>query len=172
MTPERRVIATLALSLLAACGGGDDQTSTASAAAETPMAATDSVAMPPVTPPAAAVDTSAQKPETGVLRETFAYGGGTRDPFQSLLAQKTSGPELVDLQLVAVYQDVRYAGNSVAVFRDRRTSKRYKLRTGEQLGRLRVAQIRDKDVVFTIEDFGFERQETLSLRKPEEEMTQ
>lgn len=171
MTPERRVIATLALSLLAACGGADDQTSTASAAAETPKAATDSVVMPPAAP-AAIVDTSAQKPETGVLRETFAYGGGTRDPFQSLLAQKTSGPELVDLQLVAVYQDVRYAGNSVAVFRDRRTSKRYKLRTGEQLGRLRVAQIRDKDVVFTIEDFGFERQETLSLRKPEEEMTQ
>jgi hypothetical protein len=31
-----------------------------------------------------------------------------------------------------------------------------------------VAQIRPKDVVFTIEDFGFERQETLSLRKQED----
>lgn len=170
MAPERRWFAALALSLLAACGGGGD-TSTASAAAETPTAATDSVVAPAL-PAAATADTSAQRPEATVLRETFAYGGGTRDPFQSLLAQKATGPELVDLQLVAVYQDVRYAGNSVAVLRDRRTSKRYKLRTGEQLGRLRVAQIRDKDVVFTIEDFGFERQETLSLRKPEEETTQ
>jgi hypothetical protein len=34
-----------------------------------------------------------------------------------------------------------------------------------------VAQIRNKDVVFTVEDFGFERQETLSLRK-QEDLTQ
>ncbi len=170
MTPERRLIATLALSLLAACGG--DTTETTVAAAEPPMASVDTATVPAVPAAAMPTDTTTQKSEIAVLRETFAYGGGTRDPFQSLLAQKTSGPELVDLQLVAVYQDVRYAGNSVAVFRDRRTQKRYKLRTGEQLGRLRVAQIRDKDVVFTIEDFGFERQETLSLRRPEEEMTQ
>ena len=37
-----------------------------------------------------------------------------------------------------------------------------------QIGRLRVTQIRPKDVVFTIQDFGYERQETLSLRKQED----
>jgi hypothetical protein len=42
------------------------------------------------------------------------------------------------------------------------------LRAGDQLGRSRVVQIRDRDVVFMIEDFGFERQETLSLRKQED----
>ena len=33
----------------------------------------------------------------------------------------------------------------------------------------RLVQIRPRDVVFTIDDFGFERQETLSLRKQEVE---
>ena len=63
---------------------------------------------------------------------------------------------------------LRSAANSVAIVRDKKSTKRYKLRTGDQVGRLRVAQIRPKDVVFTIEDFGFERQETLSLRKQED----
>jgi hypothetical protein len=31
-----------------------------------------------------------------------------------------------------------------------------------------VTQVRSKDVVFTIQDFGYERQETLSLRKQED----
>jgi len=40
---------------------------------------------------------------------------------------------------------------------------------GDQVGRARVVQIRPRDAVFTIHDFGFERQETLSLRKQEVE---
>ena len=35
--------------------------------------------------------------------------------------------------------------------------------------RTKMAQIRERDVVFTVEDFGYERQETLSLRKREVE---
>ena len=57
---------------------------------------------------------------------------------------------------------------SVAEFREKEGGKRHKLRAGDQLGRSRVVQIRDRDVVFMIEDFGFERQETLSLRKQED----
>jgi hypothetical protein len=110
----------------------------------------------------------AARPEADVLREAYSYGGGARDPFQSLVNAKNAGPELADLQLVGVYQDMRSAANSVAIVREKQTAKRYKLRTGDQIGRLRVAQIRPKDVVFTIEDFGFERQETLSLRKQED----
>jgi hypothetical protein len=111
---------------------------------------------------------SAAHPESDVLREAYSYGGGARDPFQSLVNNKDAGPELSDLQLVGVYQDVRSAANSVAIVRDKKSTKRYKLRTGDLVGRLRVVQIRPKDVVFTIEDFGFERQETLSLRKQED----
>ncbi|MGH7701910.1 MAG: hypothetical protein ACREMO_02370, partial [Gemmatimonadales bacterium] len=105
--------------------------------------------------------------ETEVLRETFTYSGGPRDPFVSLLTSAKVGPEFADLLLLGIYQDLRYASNSIAVLRDRNSGKRYKLRVGDQVGRLKVAQIRQRDVVFTVEDFGFERQETLSLRKRE-----
>jgi len=115
--------------------------------------------------------TPGEMTEAEVLRETFAYGGGARDPFGSLINTKSAGPELIDLQLVGIYQDMRSSANSVAVLREKQSGKRHKLRTGDQIGRLRVAQIRNKDVVFTVEDFGFERQETLSLRK-QEDLTQ
>lgn len=107
--------------------------------------------------------------ETQILRETFTYTGGARDPFASLLSDDRSGPDFADLLLVGVYLDLRRTANSVAVLRDKTTQKRYKLRVGDRLGRLQVAQIRQSDVVFTIEDIGFERQETLSLRKREAE---
>lgn len=107
--------------------------------------------------------------ETEVLRETFTYSGGARDPFVSLISQDKIGPEFGDLLLVAVYLDMRRASNSIAVLRDKTTQKRWSLRVGDRLGRLKVAQIRQSDVVFTVEDIGFERQETLSLRKREEQ---
>ncbi|MEP7325390.1 MAG: hypothetical protein ABI836_05515 [Gemmatimonadota bacterium] len=114
-------------------------------------------------------DSLRQSRETEVLRETFSYGGGSRDPFFSLVDLPTQGPEFIDLQLVAVYQDLRYGGNSIAVVRDKKGNKRYNVRVGDRIGRMKVAQIRQRDVVFTIEDLGFERQETLSLRKREEQ---
>ncbi len=117
----------------------------------------------------AAVADSIQKArETEMVRETFAYSGSTRDPFNSLLNMEKSGPEVADLQLVGIYQNMRTPAASVAVFREKEGGKRHKLRAGDQLGRSRVVQIRDRDVVFIIEDFGFERQETLSLRKQED----
>ena len=107
--------------------------------------------------------------ETEVVRETFTYAGGARDPFASLITEDKLGPEFSDLLLVGVYLDLRRANNSVAILRDKTSQKRYKMRVGDRLGRLKVAQIRQTDVVFTVEDIGFERQETLSLRKREAE---
>jgi hypothetical protein len=106
--------------------------------------------------------------ETEMSRETFAYSGGTRDPFTSLLNLAKTGPEVADLQLVGIYRNMRLPSGSVAVFREREGGKRHRLRAGDQLGRSRLVQIRERDVVFMIEDFGFERQETLSLRKQED----
>lgn len=103
-----------------------------------------------------------------VKRETFSYTGGSRDPFVSLIDLPKLGPDFVDLQLVAIYQDLRYGRNSVAVIRDKETKKRYNVRAGDQIGRMRVAQIRQREVVINIEDLGFERQETLSLPKRED----
>lgn len=118
---------------------------------------------------AAVADSIRKAREIEVMRETFAYSGGSRDPFASLLTSSSTGPEIGSLDLVGVYQDLRNSSNSVVVLREKATAKRHKLRVGDQLGRARLVQIRPRDAVFTIRDFGFERQETLSLRKQEVE---
>ena len=119
---------------------------------------------------AALADSVQRAREIDVLRETFAYAGGTRDPFNSLMNKDKSGPEIGDLDLVGVYLDLRTPSNNVVVLREKATTgKRHKMRVGDQLGRSRLTQIRTRDAVFTIQDFGFERQETLSLRKQEVE---
>jgi len=146
-----------------------DSSASSTLAATTPGA--DSIApADTVTLAEAAVADSIEKArEIEVMRETFAYSGGTRDPFNSLLNGSASGPEIADLDLVGVYQDLRGTGNSVVVLREKATAKRHKMRVGDQLGRAKLFQIRPRDAVFTIRDFGFERQETLSLRKQEVE---
>ena len=119
---------------------------------------------------AALADSVQRAREIDVLRETFAYAGGTRDPFNSLINKGKDGPEIGDLDLVGVYLDLRTPSNNVVVLREKATTgKRHKMRVGDQLGRSRLTQIRAREAVFTIQDFGFERQETLSLRKQEVE---
>jgi hypothetical protein len=146
-----------------------DSTKTpAPVAAATSAVQPDSAAMTPPVNQAAWADSVQKSKETEMYRETFAYSGSIRDPFNSLLNMAKAGPEVADLQLVGIYQNVRVPSGSVAVFREKEGGKRHKLRAGDQLGRSRVVQIRERDVVFMIEDFGFERQETLSLRKQED----
>ena len=145
-----------------------DSGASSTLAATTPGA--DSARADTVTVAEAALADSIQKArEIEVMRETFAYAGGTRDPFASLINGSSAGPEIADLDLVGVYQDLRSTGNSLVVLREKATAKRHKMRVGDQLGRARLVQIRPRDAVFTIRDFGFERQETLSLRKQEVE---
>ncbi|HSJ75271.1 MAG TPA: hypothetical protein VK899_03670 [Gemmatimonadales bacterium] len=133
-------------------------------------AAQPSAAMPTVDSSMANVaqDSAQKAKDLELSRETFAYSGAARDPFNSLLNMAKNGPELADLQLVGIYQNLRAPSGSIAVFREKDGGKRHKLRAGDQVGRSRLVQIRERDVVFTIEDFGFERQETLSLRKQED----
>ena len=102
-------------------------------------------------------------PNTGLVREQFAYEGGGRDPFISLLKSGDVRPLIADLKLVTVVYDGVYPARSVAVLRDITNNKRYRVKTGEVVGRLKVTQIRPREVVFTVQEFGFERQETLSL---------
>jgi hypothetical protein len=117
----------------------------------------------------ARADSLARAKETEVLRETFSYAGSSRDPFQSVIAAGTSGPDVGDLQLVAIYADVRSARNSIAVLRERQGSRRWRVRIGDRIGSATVSLITVRDVTFNIQDFGFERQETLSLRKLSED---
>lgn len=121
---------------------------------------------------AAAAADSAKQVMTGPLRrEVFAYTGGARDPFESLLDQANVGPELPDLTLVGVYVDHQNGSRNVAVLRERITGRRYNLHPGDRLGRLQVIDIREREISFLIDDFGIERRETLSLRKSQEEQT-
>lgn len=97
-----------------------------------------------------------------IEREVFAYGGvGRRDPFKSLLTSTELRPAIVDLRLVAVAFDP--TGASVAILRNVNTKEQHRVRVGTSLGRMRVAAIRPKAVVFTIEELGYSRQETLGL---------
>jgi hypothetical protein len=96
-------------------------------------------------------------------REVYAYpGAGRRDPFLSLLKSGDLRPMLSDLRLVTVLYDPTGC-NSVAILRDLSTKDQYRVKVGQQLGRMRVAQIQPKQVVFTINEFGYSRQETLAL---------
>lgn len=112
----------------------------------------------------AAADTGA----LSLVREVFTYQGGGRDPFISLLKSGDVRPLITDLKLVTVVYDDRYPTRSVVVLRDITTGKRYRAKVGDLIGRLRVTQIRPRDVVFTVQEFGTERQQTLSLAKQEE----
>jgi len=154
----------LALSTLAlvACGNGVEE----DAAAPEPVAIRRRTAVD-----SAARAAEAMPAEQGLRREVFGYSGGARDPFESLLTMATTGPELPDLSLVAIYIDHKDADRSVAVVRERVANKRYNLHQGDRLGRLRVVSVRERNVDFIIDDFGTERRETLSLRRPQEEQT-
>jgi len=112
------------------------------------------------TAPIPAADTA---PRVLINREVFAYDGdGRRDPFVSLLTTSDLRPLLTDLKLVAVAYDPR-GQNSVAVLRDVTSKDQYRVRVGQTIGRMRVAAIQEKAVIFTIEEFGYSRQEILPI---------
>ena len=114
--------------------------------------------------PAAAADTT---PRVLINREIYQYDGdGRRDPFVSLLTTSDLRPLLADLKLVAVAYDPR-GQNSVAVLRDPTSKTQYKVKVGQTIGRMRVAAIQEKAVIFTIEEFGYSRQELLPIQPPD-----
>jgi hypothetical protein len=103
------------------------------------------------------------KGEVSLNREVFSYDpAGRRDPFLSLLRTGDLRPMLSDLRLVTVLYDPT-GRNSIAVMRDVATKDQYRVKVGQTLGRMRVAQIQPRQIVFTIEEVGFSRQEPLAL---------
>lgn len=96
-------------------------------------------------------------------REVFDYNAaGRRDPFLSLMTTSELKPLLTDLRLVGVLTDIS-GRNSVAILRDITSKEQYRVKVGQTLGRMRVTRIEPKSVVFTIEEFGFSRQEILVM---------
>ena len=105
-------------------------------------------------------------------RETFAYDrSGRRDPFISLMNTSELRPLVSDLRLVGVTFDAG-GRNSIAVLRDLGNKDQYRVRVGQSLGRMRVSSITPRTVVFTIEEFGYSRQETLALGDSNKERKQ
>lgn len=105
-------------------------------------------------------------PGIAVTREIFSYPTvGRRDPFYSLILTEDLRPLLSDLKLVGILYEP--AGRrSVAVMRDIQTNTQYRVVTGQTIGRMRVAQIKSRGVVFTIDEFGLSRQDSLMLVEP------
>lgn len=102
-------------------------------------------------------------PSLNIDREVFSYrGGNRRDPYESLMRSDELRPLVSDLRLTAVAFDPNGKG-SVAILRDVVSQNQYRVRVGQTLGRLRVSGIRQKAVIFSIDEFGFSRQETLPL---------
>jgi hypothetical protein len=148
---------------LAALAGGALWLVTGALEAQSAPAAHQAKAAAPVAAPApSSVSERGGKSEISLVRESFAYSAsGRRDPFVSLLTSGELRPMLSDLKLVTVVYDP--TGRSVAVLRDLNTKEQYRVKTGQTLGRMRVAQIQLRSVTFTLEELGFSRQEVLAL---------
>ena len=98
-----------------------------------------------------------------VTREIFTYEPeARRDPFFSLILTEDLRPLLSDLKLVGILY-VSSGRGSVAIMRDILTNAQYRVNTGQTLGRMRVAQIKQRAVIFTIDEFGLSRQDSLFL---------
>ncbi len=112
--------------------------------------------------PAAAQPAAHEKLDANaVTREVYSYGGvGRRDPFYSLILTDDLRPLLSDLRLVGILYEPSGQRN-VAVMRDLQTNAQYRVLNGQSLGRMRVTQIRKRAVLFTIEEFGLSRQDSL-----------
>jgi len=112
------------------------------------------------TRPAAEMDTAGK---VVLRREVFSYDqSGRRDPFVSLMTVGELRPMISDLSISGILIDPT-GRNSVAVLRDVTSREQYRVKVGQQLGRMRVARITQKAVTFTIEEFGFSRQQELAM---------
>lgn len=129
-------------------------TQTKTQAATPPNATKGVLAVTPAAPPA--------KPPV-IMRESFEYdAGGRRDPFYSLLPTAELRPTVSDLRLVGILYD-ETGRRPIAVMRDVSLGTQYRVTTGMTLGRMRVALIKRHAVIFSIEEFGLNRQDSLVL---------
>lgn len=113
-------------------------------------------------PAAAPADTAGPRPT--IMREVFEYArDGRRDPFVSLLTTTDLRPTLSDLKLTGILFD-QSGRNSVATLQDITNGTKYRVSTGSTLGRMRVTSIRERALIFTIDEFGTTRRDSLVLR--------
>jgi hypothetical protein len=78
-------------------------------------------------------------------------------------------PLISDVRVMGIVYDAAYPARSVAVLRDTAQKKRYSVRMGDELGRMKVTEIRPGEVIVTLDEFGTERQVVLQVRRRPEE---
>lgn len=161
----------MAAVFLAGCGGGtsaedaalDSSLAAAGASAVTNAAGGDSTAVVGIV-----FDTAAARGERPLLRETYDWRGGGRDPFRPLVIEEVGGPEMVDLILTSVVYQASNPSRSIAIFRDTGNNRRYTVSPGERIGRLYVVSIGEGTARLRMNDFGTVREQTYSLRRQED----
>lgn len=107
---------------------------------------------------------SATKPII-IMREVYGYSpDGRRDPFVSLLTTSELRPTISDLRLTSISIDLTTPTGSLARVHDASSNKNYSIRINQLLGRMRVVAIRPNVVVFSVEELGMNRRDSLFLR--------
>jgi hypothetical protein len=110
-----------------------------------------------------------QRDSTGNVifsREVYSYpSGGRRDPFSSLIVTGDIRPMIADLQVIAITVGASDR-QSIATLKDRSSNEIYRVRVGSVFGRMRVTSIRQRELMVEIDEFGYKRQETLSINVP------
>ena len=146
---------------IAAQTGQSVAASTTTATVAAPISGPGSTPSGALPAPSGALPSAAPAPNANaVTREVYDYAGvGRRDPFFSLILTDDLRPLLGDLRLVGIL--FQNSGRAVAVMRDVQTNAQYRVANGGTLGRMRVTQIRPRAVLFSIDEFGLSRQDSL-----------
>jgi len=159
--------------LVAACGGAEEVPPAGQPAVEPPPptgAASETAVSAAGTPAAVGAvggqDTTAVSLE--LSREVFSYRGSGRDPFISLLKSGDVRPLPRDLRVVGITFDPRYPQRSVAVLHDMSDLRRFTVRPGDVIGRIRIVEVRASEVIAVVQEFGVDRQVVLPLRRRQE----
>ena len=150
----------LAAAVVAACAGADPAPEDSAVQADQAAAAARA---------AAATDTGSAEGSVGIVREVFTYVGAARDPFRSLMTDDAGlRPFVEDLRVTSIIFDARYPARSVAVLRDVTAGQAYQVRAGDIVGRLLVIEVREYEVVISVEDFGQSRRVVISVGRRQE----
>ncbi|MBX6362825.1 MAG: hypothetical protein IRZ00_03060 [Gemmatimonadetes bacterium] len=98
-------------------------------------------------------------------REVFSYPAeGRRDPYTSVVGRADGGPRFENLSL----RGIIYApatGQSLVLLADTVAKKAYRARRGDVVGNARVLDVGPTRVLFSVDNYGVVRQETLELKR-------
>jgi hypothetical protein len=113
----------------------------------------------------ASVSERGSRGQVQIMREVFTYvPRGRRDPMVSLMSSADIRPLITEIEVISIL----YTGNaatSMAVLRHLTAENViYRVKVGDMLGRMTVAGIEPREVIFTLDEFGFSRTERLQVK--------